>query len=146
LRRHAGMLPDRIVTGMLPLIDRLSPGDGLCHVDLHPGNVIMTADGPRFVDWGGAIRAPAALDLASCHILLSETAPEVVDNPQRPRAVNAAAQSEYARLAGMSQAALTAAVEPYLPIIRVILLLAGAMPALREQLIQRTEAALRSED
>jgi hypothetical protein len=115
-------VPEHIATGILALIERLRPGDGLCHADLHPGNVIMTADGPRFVDWGGAIRAPAALDLASCHILLSETAPEVVDNPQRPRAVNAAAQSEYARLAGMSQAALTAAVEPYLPIIRVILL------------------------
>jgi hypothetical protein len=44
-----------------------------------------------------------------------------VDDPQRPRAVNAAAQSEYARLAGMPQAALTAAAEPYLPIARVLL-------------------------
>ena len=106
----------------------------------------MTVDGPRIIDWITAVRAPAVFDLAYCHIALTEIAPDVADNPQRPRAVNAAAQSEYARLAGMSQAALTAAVEPYLPIIRVILLLAGAMPALREQLIQRTEAALRSED
>ena len=60
--------------------------------------------------------------------------------------MNAAAQSEYARLAGMSQAALTAAVEPYLPIVRVLVLLGGAVPALRERLIQRIEAALRSED
>jgi len=146
LRSSGAAVPKHIATGILALIERLRPGDGLCHADLHPGNVIMTADGPRFVDWGGAVRAPAALDLASCHVLLSENAPEVVDNPQRPRAVNAAAQSEYARLAGMSQAALTAAVEPYLPIIRVIVLLADAVPALREQLIQRIEAALRPED
>jgi hypothetical protein len=96
--------------------------------------------------WTGAVRAPAALDLARCHVLPSEIAPEIVDDPQRPRAVNAAAQSEYARLAGMSQAALTAAAEPYLPIARVLVLLGGTVPALREPLIQRIEAALRSED
>ena len=107
--------------------------------------MIMTADGPRIIDWTGAVRAPAALDLASCHILLSELAPEVVDNPQRPRAVNVAAQSEYARLAGMSEAALTAAIEPYLPIVRVFFL-GGVVPAQRERLIQRVEAALRPED
>ncbi len=52
----------------------------------------------------------------------------------------------YARLAGMSQAALTAAMEPYLPIVRVFALLAGwCGPAQRERLIQRVEATLRSE-
>jgi hypothetical protein len=106
----------------------------------------MTADGPRLIDWGGAVRAPAALDLAFCHVILSENAPEVVDNPRRPRAVNAAAQSEYARLAGMSPAALTAAMEPYLPIVRVFVLLGGHLPALRERPIQRVEASLRPED
>ena len=39
-----------------------APADGLCHGDLYPGNVIMTADGPRLVDWTFSIRAPAALD------------------------------------------------------------------------------------
>ena len=146
LRLSGGGVPEPNATGILALIERLRPGDGLCHADLHPGNVIMTAEGPRLVDWTGAVRAPAAFDLACGHIILTELAPEFIDDPQRPRAYNAAAQSEYARLAGMSQAALTAAVEPYLPIIRVILLLEGAMPALREQLIQRIEAALRPED
>src|SRR5450432_1536441 len=79
----------------------------------------------------GIGRAPGFLDLAFCHIILTEFAPEAADNPQRPRAVNAAAQSEYARLAGMSQAALTAAMEPYLPIARVWILRSGAIPALR---------------
>ena len=139
-----GKLPKHIATEILALIDRLPPGDGLCHTDLHPGNVIMTAEGPRIIDWLGAVRAPAALDLASCHVLLSELAPEVADDPQRPRAVNAAAQSEYARLTGMSQAALAAAMEPYLPIARVRILL-GVASAQRERLIQRIEAAQRSE-
>ena len=71
-RVSGGMLPKHIATGVLTLIERLPPGDGLCHGDLHPGNVIMTADGPRIIDWTAAVRAPAALDLARCHVILSE--------------------------------------------------------------------------
>jgi hypothetical protein len=146
LRSSRGMLPKHIVTGVLALIERLQPGDELCHGDLHPGNVIMTAEGPRLIDWTGPVRAPAAYDLGVSHICLTELAPEVADDPERPRAVNAALQSAYARLAGISPAALTAAIEPYLPIVRDLVVLGGAVPALRERLIQRVEAALRSAD
>ena len=146
LRLSASMLPEPIAAGVLNLIDRLSPGDGLCHGDLHSGNVIMTAEGPRIVDWTGAVRAPAGFDLACCHVLLTEIAPELVDDPARPRAVGAAVQTEYARLAGISPAALTTAMEPYLPIVRVRVVLGGAAPRMRERLIQRVEAALSSED
>jgi len=146
LRSVGSVVPQHIATGIRALIDRLQPGDGLCHGDLHPGNVIMTADGPRIVDWTFAMRGPAAYDLARCHILLSELVPESVDDPERPRAVNAAAQAEYARLAGTSQAALTAAIEAYMPIARVFVLIVGAEGALRERLIQRIEAALRPQD
>ena len=102
LQGSGDRIPKHIATGILTLIERLSPEDGLCHCDLHPGNVIMTADGPRLIDWLGMVRAPAALDLGACHILLSEIAPELVENPERPRALNVAVQSEYARLAGIS--------------------------------------------
>ena len=129
------------------MIERLPPGDGLCHADLLPYNVIMTAGGPRLIDWTTTVRAPAALDLAVCRIFHSELIPELVDDPARPRAYGAAMQSEYARLARMSPAALTAAMEPYLPIVRVFALLAGwCGPAQRERLIQRVEATLRSRD
>jgi hypothetical protein len=147
LRDSGDRVPKHIGAGILTLIDRLSPGDGLCHCDLHPGNVIVTADGPRLIDWFGMVRAPAAFDLAVSHILLSELAPQLIDDPERPRAYNAVLQSEYARLAGMSQAALTVATKPYLPIVRVFALLAGGCgPAQRERLIRRVEAALPSED
>ncbi len=146
LRLSDGRLPEHIATGILALIERLAPGDGLCHGDLHPANVIMTADGPRLIDWGGATRAPAGLDVACCHVILTELAQETTDDPERPRAVNAAMQSEYARLAGISLAALTAAMESYLPIIRVRALLGPAgSPAVRERMLQRVEAALRLE-
>ena len=70
----------------------------------------------------------------------------MADDPERPRAVYAALQSEYARLAGTSPAALTAAIESYLPIVRVLFLLGGAFPAQRARLLQRVEAALSSQD
>ena len=101
----------------------------------------------ELIDWGGATRAPPGLDLACCQVLLCELIPDFVADPERPRAVNAAVQSEYARLAGMSAAALMAAMEPYLPIVYVRVLLGPAgSPALRVRLLQRVEAALRSED
>ena len=101
LRDSGGALPQHIAAGVLTLIERLSPGDGLCHGDLHPGNVIMTPDGPKIVDWQGATRAPPGLDLACSQVLLAEFAPTMVADPERPRAVNAALQSAYARLAGI---------------------------------------------
>jgi Ser/Thr protein kinase RdoA (MazF antagonist) len=141
------ILPEHIATGVLSLIDRLPPEDGLCHADLHPGNVIMTADGPRIIDWACALRASAVFDIARVHVSLSELVPADAD-PEPPRAINAAVQSEYARLAGMSPAALTEAMEPYLPILCAFVLLQRrpATPAQREQLIQRVEATLRSEN
>jgi Ser/Thr protein kinase RdoA (MazF antagonist) len=146
LRLDDGKLPAHIAKDVLALIHRLPPGEGLCHCDLSPGNVIMTADGPKLVDWTFAMRAPAAVDLGFLHVILSELAPEMADNPEGPRATNAAAQSEYARLAGMSLAELTAAMKPYLPIVRTFVVLGDVMPSLRERLIQRIQAGLRSQD
>ncbi len=144
LRLNRSGLPEDFATDILALIERLSPSDGLCHGDIHPDNVIMTAEGPRLVDWIATVRAPAALDLGISHFILSELAPGTADNPERPRAVNAALQSEYARLAGMSPTMLAAAIEAYLRVVDVLVVLGGAVPAQRERLIQRVEMALRS--
>jgi len=145
LRQHGDTFPNDIATRTLARIDRLRPGDGLCHGDSHPDNVIVTAEGPRLIDWISAVRAPAAFDLAYIHVSLTELAPEIADNPERPRAVNRAAQSEYARLAGTSVAALAAATQPYLPIARALIVCGNALPALRERLIQRIEAELQED-
>jgi Ser/Thr protein kinase RdoA (MazF antagonist) len=144
LRFAGSVLPERIVAGVLARSEHLAADDVLCHSDLHPGNVIMTAQGPRLIDWLGAARAPAAYEIAQCHVLIAELDPEYADHPERAP-VNSALQAEYARLAGVAPAALTAAMQPYLPIVRVFLLLGGAMPDMRERLIQRVEAALRLE-
>ncbi|MGT2502572.1 phosphotransferase family protein [Bradyrhizobium guangxiense] len=72
LRRDDDKVPKHLATDVLALIDRLPLGDGLCHCDLSPGNVIMTAEGPKLVDWSFAMRGPAALDLGFLHVILSE--------------------------------------------------------------------------
>jgi Ser/Thr protein kinase RdoA (MazF antagonist) len=140
-------LPEHIATGVLTLVDRLPPEDGLCHSDLHPGNVIMTAEGPRIIDWACALRASGVFDITRVHVTLSELVPDDAD-PEPPRAINAAVQSEYARLSGLSPATLTEAMQPYLPILRAFVLLQRrpATPAQRELLIQRVEATLHSEN
>ena len=51
LHSPGNLLPKHLATGVLALLESLPPGDGLCHGDLHPGNVIMTAEGPRLIDW-----------------------------------------------------------------------------------------------
>ena len=50
------------------------------------------------------------------------------------------------RIERMTDAELTAAIEPYLPIVRTFVLLGNVVPNLRERLLQRIEAALGSED
>jgi tRNA A-37 threonylcarbamoyl transferase component Bud32 len=140
------LLPKHLATGVLALLESLPPGDELCHGDILPSNVIMTAEGPRLIDWTWTRRAGPALDLAHCHVVLCELISENNDDPG-PRALNAAVQSEYARLAGMSPVALTERMESYLPIVRAFLLLVWAgNPALRERLVQRVEADLTPED
>ncbi|PDT74684.1 phosphotransferase [Bradyrhizobium sp. C9] len=148
--RHSGnIVPRHIASGILELIDRLQqPGDVLCHGDIHPENVIMTADGPRLIDWTFSIRAPAAFDHGHFHINLTELALDVTDNPQRPLAVYAAAQSEYARLSGVPEAALRQAMEMWLPIaiVRYFLLMGGPTNERWRRMMQRAEAALRPQD
>jgi Ser/Thr protein kinase RdoA (MazF antagonist) len=39
-------------------------GQVVCHGDVHPGNVLMTADGPVLLDWDLLCWAPAAWDHA----------------------------------------------------------------------------------
>ncbi len=107
----------------------------------------MTADGPKIIDWACTLRAPAMFDIGRAHVTLSELVADDVD-PELPRTINAAVQSQYARLAGLPPADLTAAMQPYLPILRAFVLIQRrpASPAQRERLIGRIAAALLSQD
>ena len=144
LRFSGNALPERITDGVLALTPPLADEDVLCHSDLHPGNVIMTAQGAKLIDWLGTARAPAAYEIAQCHVLITELDPEHPDDPERAM-MSSALQAAYARVAGIGPATLTAAMQSYLPIVRVFLALSGVSLHVRERLLQRVEAALRSE-
>ncbi|WP_370413126.1 phosphotransferase [Streptomyces fradiae] len=44
------------------------------HLDLHPGNVVLTPAGPVVIDWRTARQGPAGLDRAMSALLLAEAA------------------------------------------------------------------------
>ncbi|TWD72506.1 tRNA A-37 threonylcarbamoyl transferase component Bud32 [Kribbella amoyensis] len=53
-----------------------SGADGLVvvHGDLHPLNVILTADGPKVIDWRNAEEGPATFDVAMTAIIFAQVA------------------------------------------------------------------------
>jgi thiamine kinase len=60
---------------VLALVPPASGAARLCHGDLHPSNVILSADGPMLVDWFDASRGDPVADIArSCLILLADGA------------------------------------------------------------------------
>jgi aminoglycoside phosphotransferase (APT) family kinase protein len=69
-------------------------GPALLHLDLHPDNVIVAADGPRLIDWQGAARGPAEADLALTWVLVASGQ---IPGPLAQRAVGRAGQALFAR-------------------------------------------------
>jgi hypothetical protein len=110
-----------------------------------PRVISMKAEGPNLVDYTFLMRAPAAVDLGFLHVILSELAQEIADNPERPRRPMRQ-RNPHMRGWPACLSRLTAAMEPHLPIVRTFVVLGNVMPSLRERLIQRIEAGLRSED
>jgi uncharacterized protein (TIGR02172 family) len=50
-------------------VARLPAASCLCHGDFHPGNIILTANGPVIIDWSGATRGHALGDVARTSVL-----------------------------------------------------------------------------
>jgi aminoglycoside phosphotransferase (APT) family kinase protein len=49
----------------------LGEGGSLVHLDLHPGNVVLTASGPMVIDWPNAARGDGLADVASTWVILT---------------------------------------------------------------------------
>lgn len=47
---------------------------GLLHLDLHPRNVILTAAGPKVIDWANAANGPPDADVALLYVIGKTTA------------------------------------------------------------------------
>ena len=61
-------------------LDRLPSGNNICHMDFHPGNIMLTNgynDGYQVIDWSEAVKGVPAADIAKTSLILSmaETAP-----------------------------------------------------------------------
>ena len=73
IRRAAARVDSELVAAL----DAIPPPDGrthLCHGDLHPGNVIMSRDGPVLIDWFDAARGDRLADIARTSLLISASA------------------------------------------------------------------------
>ena len=57
--------------GGLEVPERFEPAECLVHLDLHPGNVILTPRGPVVIDWSNAGMGPRGADVATTWILLT---------------------------------------------------------------------------
>lgn len=69
--KETGALDDDLRRLVLETLDELPDGDAICHGDLHPDNVIVTADGPRIIDWTDASRGDPMADVAHSVLLLT---------------------------------------------------------------------------
>ena len=64
-------LTDHLRKKTLALLATLPDGQRLCHGDYHPGNVIITKDGPIVIDWMTASAGSPWTDVARTSLLLS---------------------------------------------------------------------------
>lgn len=58
---------------MLRMVDLLPEHNMLCHGDFHPGNIILTKDGPTVIDFMNVCRGDALYDIARTLFLICYT-------------------------------------------------------------------------
>jgi aminoglycoside phosphotransferase (APT) family kinase protein len=63
----------------------LGPGDKVLHLDLHPGNIMLTSRGPVVIDWSNKAAGPAGADVAMAYLIMVSS--EVDDLPALVRPV-----------------------------------------------------------
>jgi aminoglycoside phosphotransferase (APT) family kinase protein len=73
--RESDLVPPEHEHAALHDLDALPDGDRLCHGDFHPGNVLLSAEGPVVIDWTGATRGDPIADVARTRILLRISPP-----------------------------------------------------------------------
>jgi uncharacterized protein (TIGR02172 family) len=65
----AAVLPEAVRQAALAKLDSLPEDDKLCHGDFHPGNILLTVDGPVIIDWIDATQGSPLLDVARSNLL-----------------------------------------------------------------------------
>jgi tRNA A-37 threonylcarbamoyl transferase component Bud32 len=60
------------------------PGNRVMHLDLHPGNVMLTARGPYVIDWPNASAGPGGADVAMAYLIMASSETDGVPAMVRP--------------------------------------------------------------
>ncbi len=73
--KRARLPSDDLRQAALRALERLPEDDRLCHGDFHPGNILLTRQGPVIIDWIDATRGSSLLDVARSTILFGGSGP-----------------------------------------------------------------------
>lgn len=89
LRRHARTLADlhnrlHAIAAPPGVPEGFGPGESLLHLDLHPGNVMLTNRGPVVIDWSSIRVGAASADVAMTYLVISTSDTDLVPPLQRP--------------------------------------------------------------
>jgi tRNA A-37 threonylcarbamoyl transferase component Bud32 len=60
------------------------PGNRVMHLDLHPGNVMLTSRGPYVIDWPNASAGPGGADVAMAYLIMASSETDGVPAIVRP--------------------------------------------------------------
>ncbi|WP_213450594.1 phosphotransferase [Rhizomonospora bruguierae] len=92
---EAGAILARLAADLhaLPPMPGFPPGARILHLDLHPENVLLTADGPVLIDWRNAAPGSPGLDLALSALILAEVATGSIEVPAAPADLPRAARA-----------------------------------------------------
>ena len=69
IQSHSG-LAEEIKSALLKDLDRLQDDNAICHGDLHPENILLTAEEPVIIDWVDATQGSPLVDAARTTLLL----------------------------------------------------------------------------
>lgn len=71
---EAGAILARLLRELHAVPARHTPDARVLHLDLHPENVILTADGPQVIDWANAREGDPGLDWGMSAVILAQVA------------------------------------------------------------------------
>jgi hypothetical protein len=84
-------------------------GNRVLHMDLHPGNVMLAADGPVVIDWSNVVAGPPGADVAMATLIMRTSEVDSLPPP-----VRLAAGIVRSMLVRRFEATVSADPEPYL--------------------------------
>lgn len=80
--RMGKMLPEDVIrpdqySQLERYLDQLPDGNNICHMDFHPGNIMLGSEGYQVIDWAETVKGAPEADVAMTSLILSmaETAP-----------------------------------------------------------------------